>query len=136
MKRLINLSFIPLNNDAALLILRVLLGLGLFAKHGIEKFTNFGQMKDHFPDPLHIGSTLGLIWALLADGICSILVILGAGTRLAALVIVINLFIVFAFMHKFSFAGGHAEMVYVYLGGFITVLLAGAGKYSIDNKLV
>ena len=135
MKKILLFSFIPVNVDVALLILRLWMGLGLLAKHGIEKFTNFSQMQQHFPDPLHVGSTFSLTFALLSDGICSLMIMLGLATRLAALVIVINLFIVFLMLHQFSFAKEHAELVYVFMGGFLIIFIAGAGKYSIDQKL-
>jgi putative oxidoreductase len=136
MKRIINLEFIPVNVDAALLVLRVWLGISLFVIHGIEKFANYSQWKAHFPDLLHLGSPLSLTLALIADGICSLLVLAGAGTRIASLFIVINLLVVFTFMHNFSFMGDHAELVYLYLGGYLTIFFAGAGKYSIDRKLL
>ena len=135
MKKLLQLQFIPVRYDIALLILRIWLGLGLFVKHGMEKLFHFSQMQAHFPDPLHIGATFGLIFALLSDGICSLLVLLGFATRLAALIIVINLLVVFTFIHHFSFREDHAELVYVLLGGFLTILIAGGGKYSLDNRL-
>ncbi len=134
MKKILTLSFIPLNNNFALFILRIMLGLSLFVKHGIEKLTNFSGMQQHFPNPLHVGVTFGLSFAMLADGICSLLVIIGLGTRLAAFIIVFNLLVVFIFLHHFSFMDGHAELVYAYIGGFLTVLVAGPGKYSIDNQ--
>ena len=135
MKKILNLSFIPANVDLALLILRLWAGISLFGKHGIEKFTNFSQMQQHFPNPLHVGVTVSLIFALISDGICSLLVMLGIATRLAALFIVINLLVVFITMHHFSFGQDHAELVYVYLGCYLTIMFAGAGKYSVDSRL-
>lgn len=135
MKKILNLSFIPVNTDAALLLLRVWLGLGVFVKHGIEKFTGFSTIAEHFPDPIGIGHTASLSFALVSDVICSILVIIGLATRLSASVIIINLFVAFAFLFKFSIDKPHSELAFVYLGGFIVILLAGAGKYSVDNKL-
>lgn len=135
MKKLITLKFLPVNKDLALLIFRTLVSFSLFYKHGIEKLTGFSTMQKHFPDPLHIGATPGLIFALVTDGICSLLIIVGFATRLAALLIVINLAVVFIFLHSSSFAEGHAELVYVYLASFLFIVLAGSGKYSLDNKL-
>jgi putative oxidoreductase len=136
MKRIINLEFIPINTDTALLLLRLWLGISLFAQHGIEKFVNYSKWKEHFPDVIHVGSATSLTFALITDGICSLLVLAGVGTRIASLFIVINLFVVFITMHKFSFAGDHAELVYLYLGGYLAIFIAGAGKYSIDQKLI
>ena len=134
MKKVLLFGFIPPNPDLAILLLRVWTGFSLFAKHGIEKFTNFSQMQQHFPDPLHIGVTPSLIFSLLSDGICSLLIIVGFASRLAAFIILLNLLVVFNTMHQFSFGKEHAELVYVYLGIFISIFLAGPGRYSLDSK--
>jgi putative oxidoreductase len=129
------LGSIPSNRDAGLLVLRVWMGISLFVMHGIEKLFHFHNMIGHFPDPLHVGALTGLIFATLSDGISSLLVMLGLATRLSALIIVINLLVVFAFMHGFSFQQDHAQLVYVYLGGYLAILLAGPGKFSLDHLL-
>jgi len=136
MKKILNLSFIPINNDLGLLALRIMIGLSLFTKHGIEKLTNFSGMQQHFPDPIHVGPTIGLSFALLSDGICSILVIIGFGTRIASFLIFFNLLVVFLFLHHFSFMDGHAELVYAYMAGFLALVIAGPGKYSLDKKIL
>ena len=135
MKKLLMLNFLPVNRDLAMLLLRILVGFSLFYKHGIEKLTGFSNMQTYFPDPFHIGVTPGLMFALLTDGVCSLLIIVGLATRLAALLIIFNLSVVFFFLHNGSIVDAHAEMGYVYLAAFLCILLAGAGKYSIDNKL-
>lgn len=135
MKKIFQFSFIPVNYDLAVLILRLCVGFALFAKHGIEKFTNFSQMQQHFPDPLNVGPAFSLSFALIADGICSLLIIIGFATRLAAFIIVVNLLVVFITMHQFSFAKEHAELVYLFLGSILTIFIAGPGKYSVDQKL-
>jgi len=135
MKNLLKLSFIPINNDFALLFIRIWFCTSLFVKHGIEKFTRFPQMVTHFPDPIHIGPTIGLSFALIADAICTIFIVLGLGTRLASLFILINLLVVFIFLHQFSFMKDHAELVYTYLGLSAFLIMAGPGKYSLDQKL-
>ena len=135
MKKLLTLNFLPVNRDLALLLLRILVGFSLFYKHGIEKLTGFSNMQTHFPDPLHIGVTTGLIFAVLTDGVCSLLIIFGFATRLAASLIIFNLSEVFFFLYFVSIVDAHAEMGYVYLAAFLCILLAGAGKYSIDSKL-
>jgi putative oxidoreductase len=135
MKKLIKLDFIPLNNDLGLLFIRVWFCISLFAKHGIEKVFHYSDMLTKFPDPIHVGPTVGLTFAMIADFVCTLLIIIGLGTRLAALFMTINLLVIFAFMHQFSFVDGHAELVYVYLGLAIFMVIAGPGKYSLDNKM-
>ena len=135
MKKFLTLGFIPASTDLSLFVLRVFAGFVLFAKHGIEKFSNFSQMQQHFPDPLHMGSTASLTFSLISDGICSLLVILGFATRLASLFILINLLVVFIIMHQFSFAKEHAELVYLFLVVFLSIFVAGPGKFSLDQRI-
>ena len=136
MKKLIKLDFIAVNNDLALLFIRIWFCISLFVKHGIEKVFHHQDMLDKFPDPIHVGPAIGLTFALISDFVCPLLIIMGFGTRLAALFMVINLFVVFTFMHQFSFMDGHAELVYVYLGLSIFIAIAGPGRYSIDSRIV
>ena len=134
--RILELSFVPINHDLALLVLRVTMGVSLFLKHGLEKITNFSQMASHFPDPVHIGPVPSLVFAALSDAICSLLIIFGLGTRLAALVVVVNLMVAFSLVHRFALFGPHnGELALVYLGGCLTLLIGGGGRFSIDRAL-
>jgi len=135
MKKIFTLRFIPVNIDAALLLLRVWLGIGVFLRHGIEKITGFSKMAEHFPDPIGIGPSASLSFALVSDAICSILVIIGLATRLSASIIIINLLVAFGFLFKFAIDKPHSELAFVYLGGFVSILLAGPGKYSVESKM-
>jgi putative oxidoreductase len=121
--------------DIGLLVLRVVLGATLFFKHGLEKVTHFSQMSSHFPNPLHIGSHASLIFALLSDAICSLLVVLGLGTRFAAFIIVVNMSVALYFVHHMALRQDHCEMMLVYIAGFIALIFAGAGRFSLDWKL-
>jgi putative oxidoreductase len=129
----------PSSGDTAtgLLILRVFAGLSLFLNHGWEKLTRYSIMVQHFPDPIHIGAHASLAFALLSDGICSVLVILGLATRPATIIILINLLTVFFFMdHAVFFSHfGDGQLVWVYIAAFAAVLIAGPGRLSIDAYL-
>ena len=120
--------------DVALLVLRVWAGLLLFTQHGIEKVTHFSQMSAHFPNPLHIGPVPTLLFSLLSDAICSLLVVIGLGTRYAALIVVINVAAAFTLVHhmKLSHGPGNGELPLLFCGIFLTLVIAGAGRYSVD----
>ena len=118
-----------------LLILRVLAGLSLFLKHGVEKLTGYSSMVQHFPDPLHIGAHASLAFALLSDGICSLLIILGFATRPAAGIILVNLLAAFFLVHHAAFfSQPHVELVVAYMAVFAGILFTGPGRYSIDAR--
>ena len=70
--------------SVGLLILRVGIG-AMMLVHGLAKLNGFNEMSDSFPDPLGIGSQLSLILAIGAEVGCSILLIVGFASRLAAI---------------------------------------------------
>lgn len=121
--------------DIGLLLLRIFLGVSLFLKHGLEKLTHFSQMVQHFPDPIHIGVHASLVIALISDGICSLLVVLGLATRIAALIIACNIAVAFYFVHHYAFFTEHGELMILYIGGALALLFAGAGRFSVDRKI-
>ena len=128
-------SGLPTQVNIGLLILRIWLGAGLFIKHGLEKILHFPSMAAHFPDPIHVGAKTGLVFALISDALCSVLVAAGLFTRLAALLIVINLGVVFGFLNHGNLMDNNGELVYLYLGGFLVLFFTGAGRFSIDAQL-
>jgi putative oxidoreductase len=118
-----------------LLVLR-LAGLSLFLKHGWEKLSGYTTMVQHFPDPIHVGAHAGLAFALLSDGICSVLVLIGLATRPAAVVILINLLVAFSFVHHAAyFSNPHVDLVVLLLLIFATLLFTGPGRFSVDARL-
>jgi len=139
MKRFLTLGFIPFRVDCGLLVLRIGICLSLFFKHGTEKLFHFSQMAAHFPDPLHIGPVPSLSYAMLGDGICTLLIIAGLATRWAALISFINIFVAWAFVHHFIFFGrgaDHGELIVLYLVGLLAIFVAGPGRYSVDARLL
>jgi len=39
-------------------------------------------------------------------------------------------------VHKVEFSGAHSgELAFIYLGGFISIFLAGPGRFSIDKRV-
>jgi putative oxidoreductase len=135
MRKFITASTTGATSNIGLLILRVGAGLSLFLKHGVEKLTGYSTMVQHFPDPIHIGAHAGLAFALLSDGICSLLVVVGLFTRPAAAVILINLLTAFFFVHHAAFfSNGHVELVWVYMAVFGAILFTGPGRFSIESR--
>jgi putative oxidoreductase len=123
--------------NAGLLILRVGAGLSVFLKHGVEKLTGYSTMVQHFPDPIHIGAHASLAYALVADGICSLLVAVGLVTRPSAFLGLINLLTAFFLVHHAAFFGKDhgAELVWVYITIYTALIFTGPGRFSIDRLL-
>jgi putative oxidoreductase len=136
--RIVTAGPIRRGQDFGLLLLRVCAGAVLFLRHGWEKPTKFSMMAAHFPDPVHIGPHASLLFALVSDAICSVLVAIGLATRWASLVVLINVGVAWAFVHHFLFFGraaDHGEICALYLAIYLALLVAGPGRFSVDARL-
>jgi len=135
MNSFVRLGFIPPGYDLGLLVLRVCFGFSLFWCHGLPKITGFSRMVEHFPDPLHLGMRTTLLLVIFAESVGVLLVIIGFGTRWAALIIAIDVGSAFVFVHKFHLTGpGSSEPAFLHLVVILVLFITGAGKYSLDRK--
>jgi putative oxidoreductase len=136
MKKFLQLSFIPQSVDLGLLVLRVALGVQMIFGHGWGKLTSFSEKAGSFDDPLGVGSTTSLALAVTGEVLCSLLIALGLFTRLAAVGAIVTMSVAFFLVHHAKLTGEHSgELAFVYLVGFVTIFLAGPGRFSIDSKL-
>jgi putative oxidoreductase len=134
--KLLQLNFLPRSTDLALLVLRVWLGLTLLLNHGWEKLTTFSAHVDRFADPLGVGRPLSLSLAVFAEVVCSTLLVLGLWTRLAALVLTVLMSVAFLLVHQRVLTGpGSGELAFVYLAGWVTLFMAGGGRFALDRRL-
>ncbi len=114
-----------------ILILRVTAGT-LMLTHGYGKFQMLlGGGPYEFADPFGLGDTTTLIFAVLAEFVCSIFIILGLFTRLAAVPLLITMLTAAIIIHK-SDPIAIRELSMLFGAIFLTLAFLGAGKYSID----
>lgn len=125
-----------LNSTAAhlaILILRIGI-IALLWTHGIPKLIMIISGNFQFPDPVGIGSILSLVLSAFAEGICVIFILVGLGTRLATIPLIINMSVA-AFIQHAGDPIGTREKALLYLLVFVVLLFAGAGRFSLDHKL-
>ncbi|SDJ12808.1 putative oxidoreductase [Pedobacter sp. ok626] len=132
MKRLFNTNFNNASLHFMLLVLRV--GIASFMiVHGYQKLGWLmagGEIQ--FGDPIGVGMAASLYLAVFAEFFCSIFLLLGLGTRLALIPLIITMVVAVFIVHApdgfdKKELGLHYLLVYVFL------LISGPGKYSIDN---
>jgi putative oxidoreductase len=134
MNKFVRLGFVPRHYDLGLLVLRLLFGFVLCILHGWPKVMNFSQMSGHFPDPLHIGSNFTLLFAILSDLICSLLIAIGLATRWAATIVAVNTAGAFIVVHKMALFGPHSgELALLFCGWAVALSITGPGRYSVDG---
>lgn len=117
--------------DIGLLILRLGFAGILVLSHGLPKLQKFSQYAGVFPDPLHVGSKFSLILAIFGELICGALVTAGLATRIACVPVVITMLVAFGVVHAAD-PWVKKEMALLYAIPFITLMLTGPGRLSLD----
>ena len=128
------LSSTRINNTSvhlSLLILRLVSG-GFMLSHGIPKLLRMLEGDFRFADPLGLGSGVSLIMAVFAEVVCALLIVVGLGTRLASIPLIVTMAVA-AFISHGSDPFARKELALFYLAGYFILLLLGSGKYSFDN---
>ncbi len=134
--KLLNLNFIDRSPDIALLGLRVWLGLAMFWLHGSGKFINLINGTSKFSDPLGIGQIPSLILVIFAEVVCALLLVAGVYTRFCALMLAITMGVAFFISHSAKLSGpGNGELAFIFLAGFVALVVAGGGRFGFDQKL-
>lgn len=119
--------------NIALLLLRLTVGV-LMLTHGVPKLEKLIMGDFNFPDPIGLGSELSLILAVFAEFFCSILIIIGYRSRLAAIPLIITMLVALLIVHNNDPIFEHWNIL-LYLLTYGLLLHLGGGKYSITYYL-
>lgn len=133
MKKLLSVSCSQTALNMGLLLLRLTSGI-LMMSHGYSKLIKFAALKSEFMNFLGMGSTLSLIMVIFAEFFCGLFLILGLFTRLAAIPLIITMIVATFKVHHADFFG-EAEMATLYMGCFLSILIMGPGKLSVDGMI-
>ncbi|KAA9349369.1 DoxX family protein [Larkinella humicola] len=132
MKPLLGTKASPSMVHFSLLMLRIGVA-ALMLTHGWPKFMKVVTGNFTFGDPIGIGSASSLILSMLAEFVCSILILIGFQTRVAAIILMINMLVVAFFAHGAD-PFGKKEMPLLYFLVYFTLYFVGPGKHSIDGR--
>ncbi len=133
-KRKVSSGFYAALGNIWLLLLRLSVG-GFMLTHGYPKLTRLFEGGDiKFGDPIGVGPGLSLTLAVFAEFLCSILVGLGLFTRLATVPLIVTMSVA-AFIAHGADPFGRKELALMYLLVYITLIVFGGGKYSLDHLM-
>src|SRR5690606_10129790 len=131
MNKLFSVSNSSERIDVAILIVRVGIAL-LMLTHGLSKIAGFSESPVQFIDFMGMGPEISLALAIFAEVGCSFLILIGLGTRLAAIPLIITMLVAVFIAHAGDpFA--KQEMGLHYLLVYVMLLITGSGKYSLDK---
>ncbi len=117
----------------SVLLLRLAAG-GFMLTHGYGKLQQLMAGEFQFADPIGVGPEVSLVLAVFAEFFCSLLVMLGLGTRLATIPLIVTMAVA-AFIAHGADPFGRKEMALLYLVTYVVLLLTGSGKYSVDRLI-
>ena len=134
MKRILSIKYSAGAFNFSMLFIRIVFGLFMIAKHGYTKMINFQTLQTQFYNFFGIGSRFSLILDIFAEVICPLFIVLGLFTRLASIPLIIAMLVVI-----FGADAGKpfldSELAFVYLAAYVTLLLCGPGRVSIDGMI-
>lgn len=132
MKKLFNTNFNHEGIHFMLLVLRVSIALFMLF-HGYQKLqmlTGGGPIQ--FGDPIGVGEPASLVLAVFSEFVCSILVLIGLGTRLAVIPLIVTMLVAVFIIHGPD-GFEKKEMALHYLVVYAFLFVSGSGKYSVDQ---
>jgi putative oxidoreductase len=134
MKQLFNTSPSSSTVSLALLIARVGFAV-LMLTHGYPKLLSLlSDEPVQFPSLFGLSGTASLALAVFAEFFCSILLLIGLATRLAVIPLIVTMTVAAFHIHAADEFSKQEPAIH-YLIGYIVLLIAGSGNYSLDNLL-
>lgn len=122
------------NLDVILLVVRVTIA-ALMLVHGLPKLIKlFSDGPVEFANVWGMGAGLSLTLAVFAEVFCSVFLLLGLGTRVAVIPLIITMLVAVFYIHA-NDPFIRQEMGLHYILVYALLLVTGSGKYSVDSLL-
>jgi len=102
--------------------------------HGIPKAMTFSEHAATWADPIGVGPEASLALAIFGEVVCSALMVIGLGTRLAAIPFAFTMFVAGVVVHAADDWDTKEKAMLFLLGG-VCVALLGPGRFSLDQLI-
>lgn len=133
MKRILSINYSSTAFNLAMLLLRAVSAI-LIMPHGYNKLVHFSEYIPKFINFLGLGSNISLSLVIFAEFFCALFLIIGLFTRLVVIPLIIAMSVALFKAHNGEIFGD-GEHAALYACCFITILLCGPGKISVDGML-
>ena len=119
--------------DRAILFLRLFVGV-LITLHIIDKLQTYNFVLTGYPALLFESSYATFIIFTLLEAIFAIMLIVGYGTRFAAFVMALGMFVeIFLIYPSLGWLGVERQVLYI--GIYSTLVISGSGRYGLESHL-
>ena len=134
MKNLFSTNHNNKNFDLVILVARVSIA-ALMLSHGLPKLAVLlADGPVQFPGLFGMSSELSLTLTVFAEVVCSLFILIGFGTRLATIPLIITMLVAVLYVHGADpFAKQESGLQY--LLAYVLLFVTGSGKYSVDYIL-
>jgi putative oxidoreductase len=132
MKKLLSTNYSTGAFNTAMLLLRLVAGV-LMLQHGYEKLTHFDATAHDMIDFMGIGQKASTVLVIFSEFFCSALLIIGLFTRFACIPLIITMVVAMWKVHHNDYL--HEDTVSLYIAAYLTLLLVGPGKISVDSMI-
>lgn len=131
MKRILSTAYSEGLFNLGTFLLRACLGTLMFVNHGLPKIVHFSDYEKSFFNFLHLGSGFSLVLSIIAEVFASSLLVLGLFSRIAVILLLIDLGVAIFLYHNGQPVIRYEGAV-LFFAGFLMILLVGPGKFSVD----
>ena len=132
MKKLLSTKYSSGAFNTAMLFLRLVAGV-LMLQHGYEKLTHFDTTAHDMINFMGIGQKASTVLVIFAEFFCSLFLIIGLFTRFACIPLIITMVVAMWKVHHNDYL--HEEDISLYIIAYVTILLVGPGKISVDSMI-
>lgn len=133
--KLFSISIPVIYANLCLLLVRLSAGSFILIAHGLPKLNRLTSGEAiKFADPFGLGPEVSLGLAVFAEVICAFFVMLGLGTRMASIPLIITMATAAFYAHADDpFATKEKPLVFLLV--FLMLLVFGSGRYSVDGLI-
>ena len=133
MKQLLEILLEYRYADRAILFLRLFAGV-LIALHIIDKLQTYNFVLTGYPALLFGSSWATFVIFTFLEALFAVMLILGYGTRFAAFVMALGMFVeIFVIFPSLGWLGVERQVLYI--GIYTTLVLSGGGRYALESHL-
>ena len=119
-------------NSISLLLLRIVFCGSMIFGHGLGKLNKVLDGNFNFSDPIGIGETPTLFLAVFSEFIAPIFILIGFKAKIFSFFPTATMFVA-AFIVHLDDPFSRMEKSLLFLAVFITFMITGSGKYSVDK---